>query len=129
MVIENAERLGLAQLHQLRGRVGRGAQASQCVLMYQEPLSDAGRQRLETMRSTHDGFVIAQKDLELRGPGEFLGRRQTGLVGLRLADPLRDAPMIQQLQELADSWLRTEPLWTQALIRRWVGDQARYAQV
>jgi len=129
MVIENAERLGLAQLHQLRGRVGRGAQASQCVLMYQEPLSDAGRQRLETMRSTHDGFVIAQKDLELRGPGEFLGRRQTGLVGLRLADPLRDAPMIPQLQELADSWLRTEPLWTQALIRRWVGDQARYAQV
>ena len=129
MVIENSERLGLAQLHQLRGRVGRGAQASQCVLMYQEPLSDAGRQRLETMRSTHDGFVIAQKDLELRGPGEFLGRRQTGLVGLRLADPLRDAAVIPGLQQLADRWLHEEPARTQDLIRRWVGDQARYAQV
>src|SRR5690606_14751010 len=90
MIIDNAERLGLAQLHQLRGRVGRGSTASTCVLLYQPPLSQMARQRLETMRETNDGFVIAEKDLELRGPGELLGTRQTGLAAFRVADLARD---------------------------------------
>ncbi len=129
MVIENAERLGLAQLHQLRGRVGRGATASQCVLMYQAPLSDAARSRLETMRATTDGFRIAQADLELRGPGEILGRRQTGVIGLRIADPVRDAALVPPLQKLADEWLERFPLDAQRLIARWVGDVEQYGQV
>ncbi|TJY58947.1 ATP-dependent DNA helicase RecG [Sinimarinibacterium sp. CAU 1509] len=129
MVIENAERLGLAQLHQLRGRVGRGAQASQCVLLYQPPMGDIARARLETMRSTTDGFAIAQRDLELRGPGELLGRRQTGDIGMKLADPMRDAALIPPLQSLADRWLIEHPALARALIARWVGDPERYAQV
>lgn len=129
MVIDNAERLGLAQLHQLRGRVGRGAAASQCVLMYQAPLSEAARSRLETMRSTNDGFRIAQADLELRGPGEILGRRQTGLVGLKIADPVRDQSLIPPLQQLADDWLQRFPLDARRLIGRWVGDVEKYGQV
>src|SRR3546814_11882419 len=94
MIVENAERLGLAQLHQLRGRVGRGSAASSCVLLYQPPLSQMARQRLETMRETNDGFVIAEKDLELRGPGELLGTRQTGLAMFRVADLVRDADLL-----------------------------------
>lgn len=129
MVIDNAERLGLAQLHQLRGRVGRGAKLSQCVLMYRPPLSEAARSRLEVLRSTHDGFRIAEHDLALRGPGELLGRRQTGLVGLKIADPLRDAKLIPALQRRADEWLRREPALARQLIERWVGDSHRYAQV
>ncbi|MDP3857228.1 MAG: ATP-dependent DNA helicase RecG [Stagnimonas sp.] len=129
MVIENAERLGLAQLHQLRGRVGRGAVESQCVLLYQPPLGQLGRARLDTLRRTTDGFEIAQKDLELRGPGELLGRRQTGVIGLRLADPQRDAPLIPELQQLADQWLDSKPELARLLIRRWVGDVEKYAQV
>jgi len=129
MVIENAERLGLAQLHQLRGRVGRGATESQCVLLYQPPLGANGRARLDTLRRTTDGFEIAQKDLELRGPGEILGRRQTGVVGLKLADPQRDAPLIPALQQLADEWLDQHPDLARLVIRRWVGDVERYAQV
>ncbi len=129
MVIENAERLGLAQLHQLRGRVGRGATASQCVLLYQPPLGRNGRARLDTLRRTTDGFEIAQKDLELRGPGEILGRRQTGVIGLKLADPQRDAPLIPALQTLADEWLDARPELARLLIRRWVGDVEKYAQV
>ena len=129
MIIDNAERLGLAQLHQLRGRVGRGAAASQCLLMYQPPLSERGRQRLETMRTTTDGFRIAQADLELRGPGELLGRRQTGLVGLKIADPVRDAAHIPELQKLADQWLAKSPDDARRLITRWVGEAERYAQV
>ncbi|MDB5972290.1 MAG: recG [Hydrocarboniphaga sp.] len=129
MVIENAERLGLAQLHQLRGRVGRGATASQCVLMYQMPLSESARSRLETMRSTTDGFKIAQADLELRGPGEILGRRQTGVVGLKIAEPVRDSALIPPLQQLADEWLERYPLDAQRLIARWVGDVEKYGQV
>jgi ATP-dependent DNA helicase RecG len=101
MIIENAERLGLAQLHQLRGRVGRGAAASSCVLMYQTPLSALARQRLQVMRSTNDGFVIAEKDLQLRGPGELLGTRQTGLVTFRVADMNRDAGLLPQVHRLA----------------------------
>ena len=129
MVIDNAERLGLSQLHQLRGRVGRGAQASQCVLLYQPPLSQGARARLDVMRTTTDGFRIAQADLDLRGPGELLGRRQTGLIGLKLADPVRDAALIPPLQTLADEWLERHPLEAQRLIRRWVGDVERYAHV
>lgn len=129
MVIENAERLGLSQLHQLRGRVGRGAQESQCVLLYQPPLGPEGRARLDTLRRSTDGFEIAQKDLELRGPGELLGRRQTGVIGLKLADPLRDAPLIPALQALADDWLDHHGDLARLLIRRWVGDVEKYAQV
>jgi len=129
MIIDNAERLGLSQLHQLRGRVGRGALASQCVLMYQPPLGELARARLEVMRTTHDGFVIAQKDLELRGPGELLGHRQTGIVGLKIADPVRDAALIPGLQRLADDWLQRHSKEAQLLIERWVGDAKRYASV
>ena len=129
MVIDNAERLGLSQLHQLRGRVGRGARASQCVLLYQGPLSQGARARLDVMRTTTDGFRIAQADLDLRGPGELLGRRQTGLIGLKLADPVRDAALIPPLQALADEWLERFEPDAQRLIRRWVGDVERYARV
>ena len=129
LVIDNAERLGLAQLHQLRGRVGRGAAESQCVLLYKPPLSETARARLEVMRETRDGFVIAQRDLELRGPGELLGRRQTGEVGLKIADPLRDSVLIAPLQKIADAWLEKAPGPCAALIRRWVGDVETYGQV
>ncbi|NMM55649.1 helicase-related protein, partial [Paenibacillus aquistagni] len=94
MIIENPERLGLAQLHQLRGRVGRGSAARHCVLLYHPPLSQIGRQRLGIMRETNDGFVIAEKDLELRGPGEMLGTRQTGLLQFKVADLMRDADLL-----------------------------------
>jgi ATP-dependent DNA helicase RecG len=129
MVIDNAERLGLSQLHQLRGRVGRGARESQCVLLYQPPLGDMARARLETLRTTNDGFAIAQRDLELRGPGELLGRRQTGDIGMKLADPVRDAPLVPPLQPLADSLLAEQPAVARLLIARWVGDPERYAMV
>ena len=132
MVIDNAERLGLSQLHQLRGRVGRGGPGSpdsQCVLLYQPPLSETAKARLDVLRQTHDGFRIAQRDLELRGPGELLGRRQTGDIGFRLADPVRDAPRIPSLQALADRWLAGEPAAMRRLVRRWVGDLHSYAEV
>jgi ATP-dependent DNA helicase RecG len=129
MVIDNAERLGLSQLHQLRGRVGRGARESQCVLLYQPPLGDMARARLETLRTTNDGFAIAQRDLELRGPGELLGRRQTGDIGMKLADPVRDAPLVPPLQPLADTLLAEQPALARLLIARWVGDPERYAMV
>jgi len=129
MIIDNAERLGLSQLHQLRGRVGRGAQESQCVLLYQPPLSLNGKARLEVLRTTQDGFQIAQKDLELRGPGELLGRRQTGQIGFRLADPARDASRVPALQALADEWLDQQRPEAARLVRRWVGDWHSYAEV
>ena len=127
MIVENAERLGLAQLHQLRGRVGRGAAASNCVLLYQSPLSQMARQRLETMRETSDGFVIAEKDLELRGPGELLGTRQTGLAAFRVADLARDAGLLPLVRELADRLLADSPGTADRIIARWVGGAARYA--
>ena len=129
MVIENAERLGLAQLHQLRGRVGRGAAASTCVLLYQPPLSVMARQRIDTMRQTTDGFVIAQKDLELRGPGELLGTRQTGLAQFRVADLIRDAALLPRVQRLADDLLASDPVRAERLVARWVGGAERYAGV
>ncbi len=127
MIVENAERLGLAQLHQLRGRVGRGSAASSCVLLYQPPLSAMARQRLETMRATNDGFVIAEKDLELRGPGELLGTRQTGLAGFRVADLARDAALLPQVRALADRLMEQSPELADRIIDRWVGGAARYA--
>jgi ATP-dependent DNA helicase RecG len=127
MVVENAERLGLAQLHQLRGRVGRGAAASSCVLLYQGPLSALARQRLDTMRQTSDGFVIAEKDLELRGPGELLGTRQTGLAAFRVADLARDADLLPQVHALADTLLACSPALAERISERWIGSAARYA--
>lgn len=127
MVIENAERLGLAQLHQLRGRVGRGAAKSSCVLLYQSPLSRLARERLDTLRQTNDGFVIAEKDLELRGPGELLGTRQTGLVGFRIADLGRDADLLPAAQRLADALLADSPERADRVIARWIGAAVRYA--
>ncbi len=127
MIVENAERLGLAQLHQLRGRVGRGAAASNCVLLYQAPLSLMAKQRLATMRETNDGFVIAEKDLELRGPGELLGTRQTGLAAFRVADLARDAGLLPLVRELADRLLAESPDVADRIIARWVGGAARYA--
>jgi len=129
MLIENAERLGLSQLHQLRGRVGRGAAASSCVLMFRAPLSLLAKQRLETLRQTNDGFVIAEKDLELRGPGEVLGTRQTGLAQFRIADLGRDAHLLPRLGDLGDALLRDAPAAATALVRRWVGQAAQYAGV
>lgn len=127
MIVENAERLGLAQLHQLRGRVGRGAAASACVLLYQPPLSQMAKQRLATLRETNDGFVIAEKDLELRGPGELLGTRQTGLASFRVADLARDAALLPQVRELAERLLLESPALADRVIARWVGGAARYA--
>jgi ATP-dependent DNA helicase RecG len=127
MIVENAERLGLAQLHQLRGRVGRGSAASSCVLLYQPPLSALARQRLETMRETSDGFVIAEKDLALRGPGELLGTRQTGLAEFRLADLARDADLLPQVHALGDRLLVESPQLAERLVARWIGGAARYA--
>lgn len=127
MIIENAERLGLAQLHQLRGRVGRGAAASSCVLLYQSPLSATARERLETMRQTCDGFVIAEKDLELRGPGELLGTRQTGLAAFRVADLARDADLLPLVHRLGEQLLREAPAVADQLVDRWIGGASRYA--
>ncbi|WP_434987721.1 ATP-dependent DNA helicase RecG [Xanthomonas melonis] len=127
MIIENAERLGLAQLHQLRGRVGRGAAASSCVLLYQGPLSLMARQRLATMRQTNDGFVIAEKDLELRGPGELLGTRQTGLASFRIADLARDAALLPRVQVLAERLLIDAPQIADRVVARWIGGAVRYA--
>ncbi|WP_266170671.1 ATP-dependent DNA helicase RecG [Dyella subtropica] len=127
MVIENSERLGLAQLHQLRGRVGRGAVASNCVLLYQPPLGQLARERLQVMRDTNDGFRIAEKDLELRGPGEVLGTRQTGQLSFRIADLARDAHLLPAVQQVGSEMLRHHPKRAEQLIERWVGVAARYA--
>jgi len=129
MVIENAERLGLSQLHQLRGRVGRGSAASLCVLLYEPPLSESARARLATLRETSDGFRIAERDLELRGPGEVLGTRQTGMVGFRIADPVRDAPLLPQIRTGAERLLATDKAAVAALTARWLSGGERYGDV
>ena len=129
MVIENAERLGLAQLHQLRGRVGRGQHASSCLLLYRSPLSPLARERLAVMRNTNDGFEVARRDLELRGPGELLGTRQTGLAQMRVADLLRDADLLPRVQIAAESLLQDWPLHVAPLISRWVGRAEQYGRV
>ena len=109
MVIEHAERFGLAQLHQLRGRIGRGAAESTCVLLFEEPLTDTARQRLKVIYETIDGFEIARQDLLIRGPGEFLGARQSGVPLLRFADLERDVALIEQARDAADELLKTDP--------------------
>jgi ATP-dependent DNA helicase RecG len=129
MIIENAERLGLAQLHQLRGRVGRGAVQSSCVLLYRPPLSQIAHARLAVLRECHDGFEIARRDLELRGPGEVLGTRQTGEQTLRVADLLRDQDLLNAVRHAADGLLRDHPEQVEPLIRRWIGAGAHYGEV
>ncbi|MHC5178134.1 ATP-dependent DNA helicase RecG [Serratia rhizosphaerae] len=127
MIIENPERLGLAQLHQLRGRVGRGAVASHCVLLYKTPLSKTAQKRLQVLRDSNDGFVIAQRDLEIRGPGELLGTRQTGNAEFKVADLLRDQSMIPEVQRVARHIHQQYPEHAQALIERWLPEKARYS--
>lgn len=129
MVIENAERMGLAQLHQLRGRVGRGAAQSSCVLLYRSPLSPLARARLATIRDSNDGFEIARRDLELRGPGELLGTRQTGLAELRVADLIRDADLLPQVRDTATQLLLENSPCIEPLRRRWIGGAEEYGRV
>jgi ATP-dependent DNA helicase RecG len=130
MVIEHAERFGLSQLHQLRGRVGRGAAASACVLLYSQPeggrLPEAARERLRAMAETSDGFEIARRDLEIRGPGEFLGARQSGAPLLRFADLAQDEHLIAWARETAAAMLQDTPEQARALVALWLGDRAQY---
>lgn len=129
MIIENAERLGLAQLHQLRGRVGRGAAESFCLLLYQAPLSQHAKDRLAVMRETTDGFKIAERDLAIRGPGEVLGTKQTGDITLRIANLIRDSDLLPFIQKLADQLQREYPEVVPKLIKRWVGGGERFGRV
>ncbi|MCF8998647.1 ATP-dependent DNA helicase RecG [Acinetobacter nectaris] len=129
MIIENAERLGLSQLHQLRGRVGRGAQASFCALLYKTPLSQNGHERLSTLRESNDGFVIAEKDLEIRGPGELLGTKQTGDMGFRVANLERDGHLLNQAHYVAQEILQKDKEKAEALLNRWLPHAPRYAYV
>ncbi len=126
MIIENAERMGLSQLHQLRGRVGRGTAQSHCVLLYKPPLGRLARSRLAVLRETNDGFLVAQRDLELRGPGELLGTRQTGLPEYRIADLARDASLMPKVQVAAES---LTPQNAHAIVRRWLADRGHYGKV
>ena len=129
MIIENAERMGLSQLHQLRGRVGRGAAQSHCVLLYKGPLGRIAKERLAVLRDTNDGFVVAQRDLELRGPGELLGTRQTGLPDYRVANIVRDADLMPQVQITAEELRKSSSKRAAAIVRRWLGDAGRYGKV
>lgn len=129
MIIENPERLGLSQLHQLRGRVGRGSDDSYCILMYQAPLSNTARQRLGILRETQDGFIIAEKDLQLRGPGEVMGTRQTGQMQFKIADLARDTDLLEHVQQAADLLLAQAPDAIEPLIQRWIGNATNYAEV
>jgi ATP-dependent DNA helicase RecG len=129
MVIENPERMGLAQLHQLRGRVGRGSAESTCVLLYRAPLTEVARERLSVMRSTNDGFEISRRDLELRGPGELLGTRQTGLMQMRVADLVRDADLLPKVQQTAELMLAKNEANIAPLLRRWTGQGERFGKV
>lgn len=129
MIIDNAERLGLAQLHQLRGRVGRGAVDSHCLLLYRQPLSDTAQQRLKVMQESHDGFVIAEADLEIRGPGELLGTRQTGLAAFRIALLPEHEPLLVEAQDIAARLYARDPGRAKALMQRWAGARADFARV
>lgn len=129
MIIENAERLGLAQLHQLRGRVGRGNTQSSCVLLYDPAAGNMARERLNILRQTNDGFRIAEKDLELRGPGEVLGTRQTGMMQFRVADLARDQELLERIPEVATRLLEESPDQAKKLVQRWIGEAARFAGV
>ncbi|MDP1773375.1 MAG: ATP-dependent DNA helicase RecG [Methylobacter sp.] len=129
MIIENPERLGLSQLHQLRGRVGRGNDDSYCLLMYQAPLSDTARHRLGVLRDSNDGFVIAEKDLELRGPGEVMGTRQTGQMHFKIADLARDSALLETVQQIGDDFFTQAPQAIQPLCDRWLGASTEYSEV
>jgi ATP-dependent DNA helicase RecG len=129
MIIENPERLGLSQLHQLRGRVGRGNDDSYCLLMYQAPLSDTARHRLGVLRDSNDGFVIAEKDLELRGPGEVMGTRQTGQMHFKIADLSRDSDVLEIVQQVGDTFFTHSPHAIQPLCDRWLGASTEYSEV
>jgi ATP-dependent DNA helicase RecG len=129
MVIENPERLGLAQLHQLRGRIGRGPLQSHCILLYQTPLSNAGKQRLGVMRKSNDGFYIAEKDLELRGPGQVLGTQQTGLMSFKIADIGRDSSLLDSVRDTSEQIMQLHPEIIDPLIQRWLGDRVNYVNV
>lgn len=129
MIIENSERLGLSQLHQLRGRVGRGSKESSCALLYKSPLSAMAKSRLQTIRGSNDGFYIAQKDLELRGPGEVLGTRQTGAIGFLVADLARDEELLDEMQQVGDEILSSYPELVNLLKQRWIGESGRYGEV
>ena len=129
MIIENAERMGLSQLHQLRGRVGRGSIQSHCVLLYKPPLGHIAKSRLSVLRETNDGFVVAERDLELRGPGELLGTRQTGLPDYRVANLVRDAELMPRVQMAAETIRREAPDNAAAIVRRWLADANRYGKV
>jgi ATP-dependent DNA helicase RecG len=129
IVLENAERMGLAQLHQLRGRTGRGTHESACVLLYRGPLSEVARARLAAIRDSNDGFEIAQRDLELRGPGELLGTRQAGLAQLRVAELLRDADLLPAVRAAATRISAEYPDRVPALIARWIGSREQYGRV
>ena len=126
MVIENAERLGLAQLHQLRGRVGRGQLESYCILLYQNKLSHIAKERLQVLKTHQDGFEIARRDLELRGPGDVLGTRQSGLVSFKIADLLRDKELLESVNEASQLLWKTFPERVDALIERWGKEAEEY---
>jgi ATP-dependent DNA helicase RecG len=128
MIIENPERLGLAQLHQLRGRVGRGSTASHCVLLYGSPLSNSSRERLRVMRESSDGFYIAEQDLLLRGPGEVLGTRQTGEMQFKIADLQRDAHLLPSVKDAALLLMADYPSLCEEIVMRWLGNNQRYLQ-
>ena len=127
MIIENAERLGLSQLHQLRGRVGRGSTASFCVLMYKPPLGKVSQKRLQVLRDSQDGFVISEKDLEIRGPGEVLGTKQTGIAEFKVANLMRDRKMIPTVQHYAKALIVKYPDVAESLIRRWLNNREIYS--
>ena len=129
MVIENAERLGLAQLHQLRGRVGRGEKQSSCLLVYKSPLTEMAQQRLEVIRATTDGFEIADRDMQLRGPGELLGTRQAGVAQFKIADLTRDIDLIDEIQVMADKLLANDPHLVEELKKRWLGHKIEFARI
>lgn len=126
MIIENPERLGLAQLHQLRGRVGRGSKQSHCVLLYKEPLSLTAQERLDILRKSNDGFLIAERDLELRGPGEYLGTKQTGLLTMKIADLSKDHHLLPEVHAIAQQLLLQRKSKIEAIIQRWIGKKQRY---
>ncbi len=129
MIIENAERMGLSQLHQLRGRVGRGSEASVCILLFQQPLSAIARQRLKIIFEHNDGFEIARQDLHLRGPGEFLGARQSGVPMLRFADIEQDDELLAAAQAVAGNMLDHYPQLAQRHVDRWLGNKLEYLRV
>jgi ATP-dependent DNA helicase RecG len=128
MVIEHAERFGLAQLHQLRGRVGRGARESVCILLFAEPRSDLARNRLKVIYENTDGFVIAREDLRLRGPGEYLGERQSGLPLLKYADLEKDEDLVRQANEAAEALLRDDPAAARRHVDRWLSSRHELAR-